>query len=109
MLNKYIAVYIPGTREVNIPLTSEYQDRLAGDVAGKLSAIFGGCTEYKTKGSYITAAGDLVREDIIICKSYHDIDDIAARDQVESIAALLKDSLSQESVTIETNAGIDFI
>ena len=108
MLNKYIAVYIPGTTNVDQPIDQDRQQDIAAGISGQLSKLFGGCTEYKTFGSWVDGSGNVIREPIIICKSHHNKENKAAWDLVQPIAAGLKKLLAQESITIESNYGIDF-
>lgn len=109
MLKKYIAVYIPGTTNVNQPLTKKSQHAIAVNTAREFAREFGGNTITPAEGLYIDSNGNTVIERILIVKSYHDKDSAAAASFARKIAAGLKVQLTQESVTIESNAGIDFI
>jgi hypothetical protein len=109
MLNKYKAVYTPGTRDVDKKLTQDDINKIVSWTSKKLSRVFGGCTSYQAIGSYIANDSSLVTESIVICKAYHDQDDNIAWDAARHIAQVLKRALKQESVTVESQDGIDFI
>ena len=109
MLNQYVSVYVPGTRDKTIPLTRANQRLIARGIAAKLSAKFGGSTSTIAEGSWQDGQGKQVVERIIIVKSYHDQIAKDALKFAESLANELKHKLSQDSVTVESNDGIEFI
>lgn len=109
MLNRFVSIYIPGTKNVNERLTVKSQNVYARAAAAKLSSKFGGATSTNAQGYYVSDNGILIHERIIIVKSYHETPGPDALQFAESIARELKAELSQESVTVESNDGIEFI
>ena len=109
MLNKYIQVYIPGTRNGSIPLTQDEILKVNTWAAKKLSSQFGGCTAQAGVGSWQDDNGILITENVTLIKAYHDRDPIAAWDIGVKIAQVLKRALRQYAVTLESQDGIDFI
>lgn len=108
MLKKYVAVYVPGTKDKVIPLSAPEQSAYVSEVARDLSLAFGGATaESAAKGYWVDSTGHLIAENIVIVKSYHDNDN--ALEIVKKIANWLKEELTQEAITIETEEGIEFI
>lgn len=108
MLNQFVSVYVPGTKQVNVPLTGKEKKRYTRETGRRLSVLFGGATAQKVEGYWISDGGGLVIEDITIVKSYHDKESCLALEGARAIAVWLKVALQQESVTIETNGGIEF-
>jgi hypothetical protein len=109
MLTSFVSVYVPSTKNCNIPLTRAEVNKYTAKVARHFSAIFGGATVIKATGYYLANDGKLVKETQHIVKSFHAIDAKEAEAIARQEAATLRDELTQESVTIETNEGIDFI
>lgn len=110
MLNNFVSVYVPGTREVNKKLTSRERADYTARVGRKLSESFGGSTATKGIGFYVSNDGTLIQESITIVKSFYDgIPVESAYDTARTIAQWLKAELTQESVTIESNEGIEFV
>lgn len=107
MLSNYVSLYIPGTRDINTPLAAKEKRELIREYAGRLSREFGGCTAIPSMGFYVSSDGKLIEEKITILKSF--TDNPKADDIAKEYAKELKKRLSQESVTVESNSGIDFI
>ena len=109
MLKDYVKLYVPSTRNINIPLSIDESKILVSQYASKLSHKFGGCTGTIGQGYYDASDGTQVIENVTILQSYYDTDKILAWDFIKSLALQLKVELTQESVTIESNDGIEFI
>lgn len=109
MLKNYVKIYIPGTKDVNIPLSRAEKRMAVENVAAKLSARFGGCTIESVQGYYTDSTGKLVVENISRAVSFHDHDTESALEFIRSLATELKAEYTQESISIETEAGLDFI
>ena len=107
MINQYVSVYIPGTKEVNKPLCSGERIIITGEVVLKFTNNFGGCTTQDCRGAWKDSNDCIVYEDITIVKSFTDNPNALAI--AREIALSLKKHLTQESVTIESNDGIEFI
>ncbi len=109
MLTKFVSIYVPSTREVNIPLTKEELKAVVNNTAAKMSSQFGGCTATAGIGYYVSNDGILVEEIVTILKSFHDNNTQDAFTFTQGLANELKVKLTQESVTVENNDGIEFV
>jgi hypothetical protein len=109
MLTQYVSVYVPSTRDISHKLSREDKKRYIDKIAREFSREFGGCTSTPGIGYYVTDSGELIREDVTIVKSYYPALHKDSLEFARKIARELKASLSQESVTIETRQGIEFV
>lgn len=109
MLHNFVSVYVPGTTGLNGDLSPEQQTQYTQETARRLSAEFGGATASTASGYYVSDSGVLVEERVIIVKSYHDSPVDSALEFARTIAQWLKDELSQELVSIETESGLEFV
>lgn len=109
MLSQFVSVYVPGTKNVNQQLTARERSQYTARVASDLSKEFGGATATRGTGFYVSNDGRLISENTTIVKSYHDHSPAQALEFARSIAQWLKVELTQESVTVENNDGIEFI
>jgi hypothetical protein len=107
MINQYVSVYVPSTKEVNKPLCSGERIIVTGEIVLKFTNSFGGCTTQDCKGAWKDSNDNIIYEDITIVKSFTDNPNALAI--AREIAIQLKNKLTQESVTIESNDGIEFI
>jgi hypothetical protein len=107
MINQYVSVYVPSTKEVNKPISSGERIIITGEVVLKFTNSFGGCTTQDCRGAWKDSNDCIVYEDITIVKSFTDNPNALAI--AREIALSLKKELTQESVTIESNDGIEFI
>jgi hypothetical protein len=107
MIKTYVSVYVPGTKNIDQKLDDSTHQIIVNQIMVKLSNSFGGCTAQNATGGYIDTAGSLIIENITIVKSYTDNPDSLGI--IRGIAIQLKSDLAQESVTIESNDGIEFI
>lgn len=109
MLNNFVAVYIPGTRAGNIPLDADVKLFYVRKVASELSAKCGGASAFPVSGFWLSDTLGLIEESITVVKSYYDPATVNALDLARVIAGQLRDDLQQEAVTVESDAGIEFI
>ena len=107
MLTNFVSVYVPSTVDVNTPASQEKIADVIRFVSAKFAAKFGGSTVTTAKGYWIADNGELVEDNITIVKSFH-ADEGAFAFACE-IAQFVKEALTQEAVTVETNQGIEFI
>lgn len=109
MLTRHIAVYIPSTIH-DQPADERIRRMVYNRVTKRMSSSFGGFTATPaTGGWYSEDLGKVIEEDVLIVKSYHDMDQNAAFDIAAEIAAWIKKAMLQEAVTIEDNRGIEFV
>ena len=109
MLVNFVSLYVPGTYGLSDNIPPELQLEIARETAQKLSAAFGGSTSINATGYYVADNGDLIEENIIILKSFHDQDPAAAVAIASKIGAWIKKQLLQESVSLESETGLTFI
>lgn len=107
MLNAFVSVYVPSTKNGNQALSRVERDTAITHTAVFFSSHFGGCTAISGVGFYLSNSGELIREDITIIKAYTENKDSLNIARIE--ANYIKESLSQESVLLETSEGIEFI
>lgn len=107
MIKTFVSVYVPSTKNGNQVLSCVERDTAISHTAVLFSSHFGGCTAIPGVGFYLSSSGELIREDVTIIKAYTENKDslVVARNE----ANYIKKSLSQESVLLETNEGIEFI
>ena len=109
MLKCKVSVYVPSTFSGDQPMPVTVHNQIVHDVAGKLSAEFGGATATKGTGFWLSDSHGLIEESVTIVTSYHDHDVKQAVAFITKIAQEIKAGYCQEAVTIETESGIDFI
>jgi hypothetical protein len=66
MLTNYKTVYIPSTRQGNIPLTQLENERIIKIVLTRMSKAFGGCTATQGIGSWLSTTHGLITEPVTI-------------------------------------------
>ena len=109
MLKKFVAIYVPSTVNVNIAASAEKIADVTRFVCAKLASRFGGSTVTQATGYWVSETGEIVEDKIQIVKSHYDCEESAAVTYAREIAEFVKQALTQEAVTLETNEGIDFI
>jgi hypothetical protein len=109
MLTQYVSVYVPGTKQTNVKLSARDRSIYTDKIARQLSDKFGGSTATRGIGFYVSNNGELIRENVTIVKSFYAGDSAAAFEFACKLGRQLKTELSQESVTIESNEGIEFV
>lgn len=108
MLNKFVAVYVPGTQGLSGKLSATEQSNYARETARKLAGKFGGATTAPAVGYYVADNGELVEESVIIVKSFYDEVTDAVNFALD-VAGWLKAELHQELVSVETVNGLQFV
>lgn len=105
-LSSKITVYVPATIDVNKEIdTTEYVNK----THELLSACFGGATETKAIGSWLSESG-LVKEKTTMIFSYcSDIDLENSIEKVIDWCEAMKKELSQEAIAMELNGELYFI
>ena len=112
MLNKFVSVYIPSTNHRvhgdNTRLTTKAHRTIAESAAAELSRVAGGATILPATGYFLSETGILVAEKILIVKSFFE-SDTGILDCAHNIATRIKTQLNQESVSVETDSGLEFV
>ena len=109
-LTNKVVIYIPSTIEGNQPAPEELVRNLVSKTAAELSSITGGATIVPgARGCWVSDTLGLIEEDITRIESYTDNLTDELLDLVYSIGARLRDTLSQEAVSVELNNQLYFI
>lgn len=106
-LDNKVSIYVPSTMNVNdVCDNTEY----VRNTIKQLSLWFGGATASKAIGGWVSAAGEVVVEDVTIVYSFCTSERL--QDHAHDIVALcqsIKHDMQQEAVTLEINGQVQFI
>jgi hypothetical protein len=98
MINQYVSLYVPSTKDIDKPLNPAERIVLTGSVVYKFSKEFGGCTSQNISGAWLNPDNNkVIYEDITIVKSFTDNPDRLAIVRTEAIR--IKAEYSQASIT----------
>ncbi len=102
-----IKIYIPSTIDVNKQTdNSQYIE----EGLKLLSGLFGGCTSYEAKGSWLSNKEGLVIENVTIIESYCKEEDLKKNlDNVLGFCYKLKKELNQEAISLNYDNQLFFI
>lgn len=107
MLDKYYAIYVPTTYEVDKKINNKPFVKI---ISSKMAELFGGATIYNADGAWLAKNKKLVNEKITIVKSYCDNDTFIKNEgKIKKIAYWLCEAMKQEAVSVETSQGLQFI
>ena len=109
MLSNKVIFYVPSTKNVGTPLTKSERKALITRVCNTFAESFGGCTATNGTGYFKSETGKLIKESVTLVASYHSLETSEALAIVTPLAIAIKAEYGQESIAIETEAGIDFI
>lgn len=112
MLDKFISVIVPATKDKNQPIDTAAHLEAVRKIARALSLKCGGASAERVLGFWVSDTLGLIEEPTTRVKSYYDdtqIDPADAVNFIRQLACNLKEEFSQEAVMIETEAGADFI
>ena len=106
-LSSRITVYVPSTIDVNKEIdNAEYVNKTHELLAG----CFGGATETKAIGSWLSATEGLVKEKTTMVFAYCSEKDLEENiEKVIDWCELLKKELKQEAVVMELNGELYFV
>lgn len=106
-LNCKVAVYVPGTRNVNESVDNSVQVRRT---ITELSQMFGGATATEAIGGWVCDSGETVLEKVTIIYSFCTSEQLNERiEDIISICENLKREMTQEAITLEINGQVKFI
>lgn len=106
-LNAKVAVYVPGTTDVNVPADNK---KFVNKVMTKFSEWFGGCTSTPAVGGWVSNSGALVVENVTIVYAFCTPESFGEHfGEVYTLAAEIRDEMKQEAVTLEYNGQVKFI
>ena len=104
-----VAVYVPGTAGPNTE-NRELAEQITANVAGELSALFGGATISLAAGAWMSDALGLIREQIQIVYSYCTAEQLERNAaEIRRIAEQVKNDMQQEAVSVEINNALYFV
>lgn len=108
-LSHRIKVVVPGTRNVNEPLSLAEKTRWSDSVLKAMALKFGGATRRESVGAYVDSNGNMVLEHVFEIESaVEDIDLHTARFAFR-LAEILARALSQESVALYIDNNLYFV
>ena len=102
-----VAIYVPGTVEIDTEFCNEEQVRKTLEF---LADTFGGSTENKAMGAWKTANGNLVTENVSYCFSFCTSEQLEQNiERVYSYCLEMKKEMGQEAVSLEVNNVLYFV
>lgn len=104
-----VAVYVPSTRDVDVPLSEAEVKALIQRTGTFLTERFGGATAIAGHGYYAAEDGTLVIEDVTRVYAFAGRLTSDDRKAVIAHAAHLRDEIGQESVSVEIDGKLRFI
>ena len=106
-LNSKVAIYVPSTMNVNETCdNTEY----VKNTIKQLSTWFGGATATPAIGGWVSAAGEVVVENVSIVYAFCTTEQL--QEHATDIIALcesIKHEMGQEAVTLEINGQVKFV
>jgi hypothetical protein len=102
VLPERIAIYVPSTVNVNEPASAEIVQNWVTETRRFLSTEFGGATSIAAIGSW-NSNGVVITEDVTIVYAFASKLTDVETDKVFAFAAALRDTFSQEAVSVEIN------
>lgn len=108
-LNHRIAVYVPSTFDGNKPARM-MQRKATKKAARRLSALFGGATQTKALGYWVSSEKGLISErQNIVFSACTEQDKESKQEAVLTFARALCKWMKQEAVTVEIDGTMEFV
>ena len=106
-LNSKVAIYVPSTINVNEECDNT---QYVKNTIKQLSTWFGGATATPAIGGWVSAAGEVVVENVSIVYSFCTTEDLQkyAADII-ALCESIKHDMRQETVTLEVNGQVKFV
>jgi hypothetical protein len=106
-LNSKVAIYVPSTINVNEECDNT---QYVKNTIKQLSTWFGGATATPAIGGWVSAAGEVVVENVSIVYSFCTTEDLQkyAADII-ALCKSIKHDMRQEAVTLEINGQVKFV
>jgi hypothetical protein len=106
-LNSKVAIYVPSTINVNEECDNT---QYVKNTIKQLSTWFGGATATPAIGVWVSAAGEVVVENVSIVYSFCTTEDLQkyAADII-ALCKSIKHDMRQEAVTLEINGQVKFV
>lgn len=106
-LNSKVAIYVPST--INVSKECDNTEYVKNTIK-QLSTWFGGATATPAIGGWVSAAGEVVVENVSIVYSFCTTEDLQkyAADII-ALCESIKHDMRQEAVTLEINGQVKFV
>lgn len=105
-----ISVYVPSTKDANVPVSKEELSARVKEVKQYLATLFGGYSSSEILGGYVSTTGELIQEDVVKVISF------ATKQAYEDNEATLIDKIadwskewSQEAIGLEIEGDLYYI
>lgn len=105
-----ISVYVPSTKDANVPVSKEELNARVKEVKQYLATLFGGYSSSEIIGGYVSTTGELIQEDVVKVISF------ATKQAYEENEATLIDKIadwskewSQEAIGLEIEGDLYYI
>lgn len=109
MLNKRVAIYIPGTTGVNMP-ASELQGKMVNHALTIFSNRFGGATAIDAKGAWVSQEHGLIVEPVVLVYAFTDNKGVENNvHAIKAFAGYVAKQMSQECVAVELCDELQFV
>lgn len=110
MLNKKVAIYIPGTIDINKKISLAEHEKYIEKIAGIFSDCFGGASTQSICGFWKAKSGELVKENNTIVYAFCDKRRLYRnRNRILKLAEAMRNELSQEYISVEINNRLLFV
>lgn len=107
-LSHKVSLYVPTKDKNNSDLTQELINKMIDLTASKFSEVNNGATSTQALGYWKSAAGELIKEKVIVVFSYTNTLELAIETAIE-IGAQLKEIANQDAISLEVNNELYFI
>lgn len=109
-MNIHTAITVPSTTNADKPISREEHNRRAREVETFLSEKFGGYTEIKGGGGWVSDEKGLIKEPVLIVHSYTDKKTYNSHDlEVKAFIEKKKKQWGQESMAYEYEESLHFV
>lgn len=105
-----IAVYVPSTKNANVPISQDELQERVNEVRKYLAEMFGGFSSESLTGGYVSTFKELIKEDIVRVVAYSTKEDFAKnkRKLITQISIWAKE-WSQEAIGVEFENDLYYI
>lgn len=110
MLQHRVSIYVPSTKDLNVPLPEEEAKAVALRTMRFLAETFGGATMIRGTGGYVSQTdASLITEDVSIVYAFADTLSTERLNEIEAYCSALRDELGQELIALEVDGTMRFI
>ena len=110
MIDSSVKVTVPSTVDVGTPASQIMIDSVVDQVLITLSDLFGGATAIPGRGAYVSDAGDLITENVIVVEALCEKQSAHFQaDQVMDLGAQICEAMDQECVLVQIDGVGHFV